>query len=422
MPGDHNIKITIDPSNAVDEADENNNILTKASSISGADLKIISSYSIITPAGSASVGDRITINATIENTDYGTAGAHTVSFYDGNPDADGSLLVNETFTGTLEFNEKTTISINTPPITAGGTHNYYVVVDSLNSIVESNEVNNRAFVDYYVNYPPVVTNIKDVIISEDETGVSDLDLLDYISVSDNDNNETDLEFVVISISEPDCGFSLRNGRYADLSPSPNWHGSSVVNLSITDGMVITYTELSVVVESVNDPPVIENLRLDSEKIKPEDTIKLYLEVSDLDSTLLKITVSSETRLFLTQTPNLDVLFGTPLTVDAFSWDGNGNLTFSYQPVSSEAGDHRITVSVNDDFNTVTDTLDLELERPDDTAEEDLILGMEAEKAYMVLAVIIILIVIVVIVFAAASKKRKARGDELEDMTEEEEES
>jgi hypothetical protein len=412
VPGEHVIEIILDPLNTVEETNETNNIFFVTQKVSGPDLRITSSDIEITPDQIASIGDRLTINVTVHNIDWGQVDIVIVSFFDGNPDDEKAVFLgNASHFGILNINEKITVSITTPPILSGGSHKFYAEVDRGNDIVESDELNNRASVSYDINHPPSFLDTGMIIAAEDEVEINVLDLLDPNIISDEDTSLGQLQINVINVSNPACGFSLREGRYVDLSPDANWSGNAVVNLSISDGVATIYVKLDVKINPVNDPPEIESIAHGASEIYQDEELVLRIKFNDIDNQDLKATITSTTGLFAGSSFLFYVTFGEESTSGELEWDGNGNLILKYTPTARKQRDHTINIIIDDGLLTDSANINIYLKG---TGEEDTstFLGMESQTAYVYIAAIIIVIIVVfVIIFAALRRKVAERPPE-----------
>jgi hypothetical protein len=406
-PGAHVFDITVDSHNEVAETNEDNNVFTISQEVSGPDLKIGSTDIKIDMGPGASVGDKLSINVTVHNMDWGQVDKVEVAFYDGNPDSAGILLGRFISSEPLNINEHVTLTLTTPAVTAGGIHKYFVEVDPDNEFFESNEVNNRAFISYDVNYPPSIIEPDDIKVSEDQPVSSVIDLLNGNYISDENNNTDQMDIKLVSVSEPSSGVMLREGRYIDVLPAANWSGISEVNLSISDGLVVIYTEFSVIVEAVNDPPELTAIELEKSEIEKGSELYLKIKLFDIDSELVKVSISSPTDLFAGKSQDLEVSFGTPLAPGAWNWDGQGNLSFRYETRFSEPGEHTLKVILDDSLAQDSGTISIELSDKSDKKEEaDTLLGMGRSRALAVIAVIIMVIILVTLLIIFNARRQK----------------
>jgi hypothetical protein len=263
------------------------------------------------------------------------------------------------------------------------------------------------FDNYYINYPPNVIDFGKIIVREDQPEYNYIDLLRDI-VSDQDNETSEITIEIDSISQIECGFILREGRYIDIIPQANWSGESIVNLSINDGVITVFTELIVDVKPENDAPTLVVQMPGDGTLNTGEELDLNMKIDDIDSDLLEVTISSTTNLFLGQTHKLDISFGTPLNAQTFDWDGNGNLIFKSIPKDGKSGVHTIEVMVNDGNKITIQSVNIEILEPKDDDSADTILGMESQTFALVLIFIIIVIIIIFVFLFVLS--RRGKGD------------
>jgi len=110
------------------------------------------------------IGDPISIDATICNIGDINAESILVSFYDGDPNAGGTLIANQ-IVNSISPEACATASVTWNAMS--GTHNIYVVVDPLNDIAELSETNNMAYKTLTV-LPELKLSDKDIAFSNDE--------------------------------------------------------------------------------------------------------------------------------------------------------------------------------------------------------------------------------------------------------------
>jgi subtilase family serine protease len=146
------IHMVADPQNLILESNENNNsTLIQVDVLPPAkpDLKITSG-DIVFSSQSPKEGDPLTLTTTIRNLGL-PAGNVKVDLYDGDPGAGGVLLASYTIAPIVPFGgqEQVTFSIDT--IGFPGSHDFYVIVDPDNTIVEQNENNNSVSANLVIN-------------------------------------------------------------------------------------------------------------------------------------------------------------------------------------------------------------------------------------------------------------------------------
>ncbi|MBI5075871.1 MAG: hypothetical protein HZB62_11995 [Nitrospirae bacterium] len=152
LTGDTVVYVVADPSNAIAETDETNNMASIALTRMIPDLSVSSSdIAIIPPA--VTEGQSAVIAAIIHNTGNMGASDVVVSFYDGDPSSGGTLIGSVTKSW---IDAGSTAYAETAWNTFGqsGMNYIHVVVDPLNVIHEGNETNNSSFIPVDVT-PPV---------------------------------------------------------------------------------------------------------------------------------------------------------------------------------------------------------------------------------------------------------------------------
>lgn len=105
-------------------------------------------------------------------------------------------------------------------------------------------------IDY--NTGPRITPIPDVIIDEDDTAV--LDLKGY--VSDDECADDSLVFTMIDAGLPEAGVVLMPTNVVSITPQADWNGRTTVTIRVSDGLVEADMVFNVIVNPINDCPVI----------------------------------------------------------------------------------------------------------------------------------------------------------------------
>jgi len=130
---------------------------------------------------------------------------------------------------------------------------------------------------------PVFSSIGPVEITEDESG--HIDLYDY--VTDSDTQPADLEFSVAPVQNLQLNIQ---GSILSVTPASNWFGNRSLTVYVTDETDLSDTvQVSVRINSVNDPPKIQplpDINLDDQE---SATIFLNPYVEDVDHTSQEIT-------------------------------------------------------------------------------------------------------------------------------------
>jgi uncharacterized protein (TIGR03790 family) len=224
------------------------------------------------------------------------------------------------------------------------------------------------------NDPPVLDFITGMIAFEDEffsftATASDVDVGDSCTFSDN---------TTLFNIEPNSGEVSFTPTNADV-------GIHVINISVFDQYgYFDYQEIVIIVENVNDPPVIpdtvkNDLSRDIE-MTVGDSFTYTIIVDDVDADD-EVTFSDDTDLF-------DI---NPTT---------GEIAFA--PTSEDAGTHTVTITVTDSEGK-EDHITLTFSIADEKEEED------RDTTMMTILLVIPIVVVVILLVLLLSKKKKQGG-------------
>ncbi|MCK5560370.1 MAG: hypothetical protein KAJ51_07235, partial [Thermoplasmata archaeon] len=142
-----------------------------------------------------------------------------------------------------------------------------------------------------VNDPPVWTHIGYIYINEDSklTDVIDLDLF----ITDCDDLIENITYSVISNNNPSNIFAQVANRHVWVEPLiENYYGSAIIKISANDGFASAEISFEIIIESVNDPPIVELLSpINNSIITSSSTVKLtWSEGFDIDGTIVSYDV------------------------------------------------------------------------------------------------------------------------------------
>jgi hypothetical protein len=136
----------------------------------------------------------------------------------------------------------------------GGIHDIYAVLDPYNKLMELNETDNSLMIRITENVPPIIYELPVIPVLEDVPYDNALQLPTYVW----DPDEADeLEFRIISKSEPRCNVVIDYNNYIDISSDPDWYGTCNVTIEVSDGINSAVSYLHIQVSPVNDPPVLK---------------------------------------------------------------------------------------------------------------------------------------------------------------------
>ena len=162
-----------------------------------------------------------------------------------------------------------------------------------------------------VNVPPVITGVRDITINEGE-------VISFEPTVDDPNNDA----VSVEVSEP-----LKAGSFVSDHTSA---GEYTIDVVASDGELETKESFKLIINDINEKPVIANVA--DIAAKEGDVIEIKPEVSDLDGDDFTVTIS-----------------------DPVGDDG------VWETAYTDNGDYTVTVSVYDGKDTVTKQLKISVE-------------------------------------------------------------
>ena len=147
-----------------------------------------------------------------------------------------------------------------------------------------------------VNRDPVLGAISDQTIDEDIPGILTVNATD-IDIDD----DLDFDIIAENVSEVDCSVS---GETVTLTPAANWFGTAACTVEVDDGAGGTDSQaFSIVVQSVNDIPVLDNI--DDVSMQEGGLVSITVSATEVDGDTLTFGVN-DTRF-------------TKIGSDVFQW-------------------------------------------------------------------------------------------------------
>jgi len=179
-----------------------------------------------------------------------------------------------------------------------------------------------------VNDPPSWKPIPVLNITEDTRGLNLLNL--DLWVVDAETPSSQLIFNLESVSEPTALVMIDASHTLNVTPGSNFNGNIIVMVSASDGTLRTYTNITIHVIPVNDPPIIT-------------------------STPVKTAVVTEAYTY--QVVAFDIE-GTPLTYMLTSFISGMTINpttglIQWTPMATQSGSFEVRISVSDGEATVT---------------------------------------------------------------------
>ena len=195
-----------------------------------------------------------------------------------------------------------------------------------------------------VNDAPVLSSVEDQSIDEDN------DLV--ISLSAND---VDGDVLTYSASVDGNSTSSVDGNILTVSPDADYNGSIVVDVLVTDGDLTDSLSFTLVVNPVNDAPILSVI--EDQSIDEDSDLILQLLATDIDTEDLTYSASidgngsvSVVSDVLTVTPNLNYNgdIEVSVTVSDGQYIDTQSFTLSIQPINDAPTVEDIALEVDED--------------------------------------------------------------------------
>lgn len=239
-----------------------------------------------------------------------------------------------------------------------------------------------------VNDPPeLIWSMGAIQITEDPVNATRLNLLNYFH--DNDPNEQ-LKFRIEGLKN--VTIEITPSGYAEIMPKQNWHGTELIIIYASDKQKEIYDFLSIIVNPVNDAPVIK-------------TSNLYWESGQWQNQTLDIRDPDELDVLIISTNLEDVLPGL-VKGENYLFDlQTGNL--SVFVTKDMIGYYKFILNVTDGTTTVQKQITLSVVLGTDIENGGKASDKEEDYFLIIIIVIIIIIIIsILIVFQWHKKSQK----------------
>jgi subtilase family serine protease len=188
--GSNSFKVEVDPDGNIYERDKTNNIVVKEFEVKAAQMPdlTVDAASIVTIPNLVARGTTCILRAEVSNLRAVTVNEVTVRFYDGDPDAGGTIIGEQVID--LPGRGSAVAEVNWDTSQVKGCREIYVWADPVNTIPEYDEANNRAsrviFLRADLSYQPqnvkATVDYHDVTLSWDK--VEQPDVLGYLVYRD----------------------------------------------------------------------------------------------------------------------------------------------------------------------------------------------------------------------------------------------
>ncbi len=170
--GAHTLYLVADSANQITEISKANNTAPVTVQVGGVqayvDLAVTPADITLTPARPAA-GQTVQITARFRNQGMEPAQNFTAEIFDGAPEAGGVPIASQTLT--LAAGSEQTITANWP--VGSGIHEIFVVLDRANSVIETDETNNRASVKVMPDMVDIAISATDLVLTPPRPVVGD---------------------------------------------------------------------------------------------------------------------------------------------------------------------------------------------------------------------------------------------------------
>jgi subtilase family serine protease len=301
--GIHQITASVDPENAIVEGDETNNTLTQYLEVKERIDLVASRSWIYFSKSKLKEGEIVYITAVIYNARENTASNVVVRFYDGDPNTGGIQIAGDQIIPSIRgggTGQTDWISYDTSG--KSGRHTVYLVVDPMNTIEETDELNNTAINSFTVDGRP------DLIVQE----------IQFTPISPEEGDMVQIKAIVKNIGSTQSGSTKLKFYRGDPSS-----GGEQIGLDQNIGNInpsAAYTTGSITFNTTDKPG-------DNQIYAVIDPFNSVDEINETNNTLSRtLTVKESTRPDLTLTSS-DISFspskpatGDIITISARIWN------------------------------------------------------------------------------------------------------
>ncbi|MCK5561657.1 MAG: hypothetical protein KAJ51_13730, partial [Thermoplasmata archaeon] len=227
----------------------------------------------------------------------------------------------------------------------------------------------------FKNYPPVIQNIN------------------YPSEAIYINTEINISIIATDKNDDDLNYHYESGQGEIKGNGPNitWHsplypGIYSITFWVDDGRLSSETKIiDIIVKEHNRPPVIEEIIVSTNAIKPGETVKIEVKAMD---------------------PNEDDIISFFYETDYGYILGEDDIVFWHAP--DKIGQYNITIIIKDSFGAmVSENISILVHDQDDSSNNK-VNGNSVSKLFDTETIIILLIAISIIIITAISLARKSK--------------
>ena len=184
---------------------------------------------------------------------------------------------------------------------------------------------------------PDINAIIDSVTTDEDTSVD-------INVLNNDSYLT-TSSITVDIDSPSDGTASVSNNIVTYSPDDNFFGTDTIAYNITQGNKTSSSNISLVINSVNDIPTFDNL-LSTYRVDENQTAVTSISASDVENEELTISLGGEDQ-------------------SSFNLSGENVLTFNESPDYETKSEYELVISVTDGIDTLDKGVSVKLNNLND---------------------------------------------------------
>ena len=184
---------------------------------------------------------------------------------------------------------------------------------------------------------PDINAIIDSVTTDEDTSVD-------INVLNNDSYLT-TSSITVDIDSPSDGTASVSNNIVTYSPDDNFFGTDTIAYNITQGNKTSSSNISLVINSVNDIPTFDNL-LSTYRVDENQTAVTSISATDVENEELTISLGGEDQ-------------------SSFNLSGENVLTFNESPDYETKSEYELVISVTDGIDTLDKGVSVKLNNLND---------------------------------------------------------
>ena len=171
---------------------------------------------------------------------------------------------------------------------------------------------------------PDITAISDSVTTDEDNSID-------INVLNNDSYLTTTS-IIVDIGNPSDGTATLLNNIVTYAPDDNFFGTDSISYNITQGSKTSSSNISIVINSVNDVPTFDNL-LSTYRVDENQTAVTSISASDIEEESLTISLGGEDQ-------------------SSFNLSSSNVLTFNESPDYETQTTYELVISVTDGIDTL----------------------------------------------------------------------